>query len=129
MIFEQRTYVLHTGASLAEYLEAYETIGLPAQRRVLGSLVGYFVTEFGRQNELNHFWAYPDLETRRERRARLAQEPEWQRCLGIIRPMIMTMENRIMYPTSFSPIRDLPIDGRGQGTAFGPLPEEGGDER
>ena len=23
--------------------------------------------------------------------------------------MIMTMENRIMYPTSFSPIRSLPV--------------------
>ncbi|MGO1560467.1 hypothetical protein CZ771_06655 [Actinomycetales bacterium JB111] len=127
MILEQRTYVLHTGASLDEYLDAYESIGLPVQRRILQGFVGYFTTEFGRQNELNHFWAYPDLEVRRERREQLAEDKDWQRCLAIIRPMIMTMENRIMYPTSFSPIRELPIDARGQyGTAFAEADGSGG---
>lgn len=109
MLVEQRTYVLHTEVKLAEYLEAYSTIGLPVQRRVLGGFLGYFVTEFGVQNELNHFWAYRDLEDRRARRARLAAEPEWQRCLAIIRPWIRSMQNRIMYPTAFSPVRTLPV--------------------
>ncbi|MFE7705957.1 NIPSNAP family protein [Streptomyces sp. NPDC057486] len=118
MIVEQRTYVLHTGASLAEYLDAYENIGLPAQRPILGGFLGYFVTEFGIQNELNHFWAYSDLEERRTRRAELAQSPQWQKCLLIIRPMIMTMQNKIMYPTSFSPIRSLPVTVQDADTAF-----------
>ncbi len=118
MIVEQRTYVLHTGARLNEYLEAYESIGLPAQKPILGGFLGYFVTEFGRQNELNHFWAYADLEDRRTRRAELAKNAQWQECLAIIRPMIMTMENRIMYPTSFSPIRTLPVEITDPHTAF-----------
>jgi hypothetical protein len=118
VIVEQRTYVLHTGASLAQYLDVYENVGLPVQRRILGGFVGYFVTEFGVQNQLNHFWAYSDLEDRRSRRARLAQEPEWQECLSVIRPMIMTMENTVMYPTSFSPIRSLPIRVADEHTAF-----------
>lgn len=109
MLIEQRTYVLHTGASLAEYLDCYEKVGLPAQKPILGGFLGYFVNEFGTQNELNHFWAYTDLEDRRERRATLAQNEQWNECLKVIRPMIMTMTNRIMYPTSFSPIRELPI--------------------
>lgn len=120
MVVEQRTYVLHTHAKLADYLDAYATIGLPVQRRILGGFLGYFVTELGVQNELNHFWAYTDLEDRRRRRAELALDPEWQRCLTIIRPWIMTMQNRVMYPASFSPIRTLPVrlvDGD-QGTAF-----------
>lgn len=118
MIVEQRTYILHTGASLQGYLEAYEGIGLPAQKPILGGFLGYFVTEFGRQNELNHFWAYTDLEDRRTRRADLAKNTRWQECLTIIRPMIMTMENKIMYPTSFSPIRSLPVTAGDADTAF-----------
>lgn len=118
MIVEQRTYVLHTTASLAEYLSAYEGIGLPTQKLILGGFLGYFVTEFGRQNELNHFWAYADLEDRRARRAELARNDQWQECIARIRPMIMTMENKIMYPTSFSPIRSLPVSITDADTAF-----------
>lgn len=117
-VVEERTYVLNTGASLTEYLEAYEGIGLPAQKPILGGFLGYFVTELGTQNQLVHLWMYPDLEERRRRRALLAADPEWQRCLSIIRPMIMTMENRIMYPTRFSPIRSLPVSAADPHTAF-----------
>ncbi|ASR36750.1 hypothetical protein BAY61_19070 [Prauserella marina] len=118
MLVEQRTYVLHTGVKLADYLDAYENIGLPAQRPILGGFLGYFVTEFGTQNELTHLWAYADLEDRRRRRATLAGDEQWQSCLEIIRPMIMTMRNKIMYPTSFSPIRTLPVTGGDADTAF-----------
>ncbi|MEU3269639.1 NIPSNAP family protein [Saccharomonospora sp. NPDC006951] len=118
MLVEQRTYVLHTGVKLADYLDAYENIGLPAQRPILGGFLGYFVTEFGVQNELTHLWAYPDLEDRRRRRALLARDERWQSCLDIIRPMIMTMQNKIMYPTSFSPIRCLPVSSEDAHTAF-----------
>jgi hypothetical protein len=119
-LVEERTYVLHTGASLTEYLQAYESIGLPAQKPILGGFLGYFVTELGTQNQLVHLWMYTDLEERRRRRALLAADPEWQRCLSIIRPMIMTMENRIMYPTRFSPVRSLPVTGDGPHTALSP---------
>lgn len=108
-VVEERSYVLNTGASLADYLKAYEGIGLPVQRPILGGFLGYFVTELGTQNQLVHLWMYKDLEDRRLRRAELARNAQWQECLSIIRPMIMTMENRIMYPTSFSPIRSLPV--------------------
>ena len=118
MIVEQRTYVLHPWASLEEYLEAYATIGLPVQRRILEGFIGYFVTEIGILNQLTHLWGYADLEDRRERRELLAKDDEWQRCLKIIRPMISSMENRIMYPTEFSPIRALPIATAEPGTAF-----------
>lgn len=118
MLVEERTYVLHTEVRLAEYLEAYETTGLPRQKEILGGFLGYFVTEFGVQNQLTHFWAYENLEQRRERRARLAEDPEWQKSMAIIRPMIRTMENKIMYPTGFSPIRTLPVASSDEGTAF-----------
>ncbi|MBG6238438.1 hypothetical protein IWX78_001410 [Mycetocola sp. CAN_C7] len=118
MLVEERTYVLHTEVRLADYMASYENVGLPRQKAILGGFLGYFVTEFGVQNELTHFWAYEDLEQRRERRALLAQDAAWLECLAVIRPMIRTMENKIMYPTGFSPIRTLPVASSDEGTAF-----------
>lgn len=106
-VYELRTYVLQTHVKLEDYMEAYSTIGLPVQLKILEGFLGYFVTEFGTQNQLNHLWCYEDLEDRRRRRAALAENSEWQRCLDIIRPMIMTMENRLMYPTEFSGLNTL----------------------
>jgi hypothetical protein len=112
MVVEERIYVLHTGADLQEYLTVYESEGLPVQKPVLGGFLGYFTTEFGTQNQLVHLWAYADLEDRRRRRAELATNEQWKGCLRKIRPMIMTMENRIMYPTRFSPIGSMhPVPG------------------
>lgn len=108
MIVEERIYVLHTWVDMNEYLEIYERQGLAVQRPILGGFLGYFRTEMGTQNQLVHLWGYESLDDRARRRARLAQDPQWLACLKKIRPMIMTMENRIMYPVSFSPINSVP---------------------
>ena len=109
MVVEERVYVLHTWVDLNEYLAIYEKEGLSVQIPILGGLLGYFSTEIGTMNQLVHLWGYADLEDRVRRRSTLAANEQWQGCLKKIRPMIMTMENRIMYPTSFSPIRALPV--------------------
>ncbi|QPZ38268.1 NIPSNAP family protein [Paramicrobacterium chengjingii] len=118
MFIEQRTYILHTGVKLADFLDAYENIGLPVQRRIQRGFLGYFVSEIGTLNQVMHLWAYDSLDDRDRRRAEVAAEPEWQRCLEIIRPMIKSMENTIYKPTSFSPIRSLPVECDDFGTAF-----------
>ncbi len=104
MIVEERIYVLHTHVNVKEYLHIYSTEGLPVQLEILGGFLGYFTTELGVQNQLVHLWAYSDLEERRRRREKLAEQPAWQACLKKIRPMIMTMENKILIPTAFSPL-------------------------
>jgi archaellum biogenesis ATPase FlaH len=104
MIVEERIYVLHTEVNIKDYFRIYESEGLPVQREILGGFLGYFTTEIGTQNQLVHMWAYSDLEERRKRRAQLAEHPQWQGCIAKIRPMIRTMENRILLPTSFSPL-------------------------
>jgi len=109
MIIEERIYTLHTEVQLQEYLRIYETEGLTVQKPILGGFIGYFHTEIGTLNQLVHLWAYQDLEDRRIRREKLHETPQWLECLRKIRPMIKTMENRIMYPASFSPIRSLPL--------------------
>ena len=49
-------------------------------------------------------WGYPSHAEREERRASLQARPDWQAFLGRIQPLIHTQQNRILVPTSFSPI-------------------------
>lgn len=118
MIVEQRTYDINPGVPMQDFLKAYSELGLPAQKRILEGFLGYFTTEFGTQNQVKHFWAFTDLEDRRARRAALAQDPDWQACIEVVRPMIIRWDNVIMYPTSFSPIREFPVRPTEELTAF-----------
>lgn len=103
MIIEQRTYTLHPHVNMKDFLDAYEHLGLETQQRILGKIVGYFTIEFGTQNRVTHFWRFADLEERRRKRAELAADPQWQKCITEVRPMLKEMENAILNPTSFSP--------------------------
>jgi hypothetical protein len=104
MIVEERIYRIQAG-KLPEYLAKYEEMGLALQRRILGNLVGYFTTEIGPLSTIVHLWGYDSLEERTTRRAALAKETAWQDYLRVCTPMIVEMENRILVPTAFSPIR------------------------
>ena len=109
MIVEERTYVLHAHYSVADYLRVYEAEGMSIQMPVLGACLGYFVTEIGILNQLVHMWGFADLVDRQQRRERLNADPRWQICVSKLRPMIRDMENRILIPTRFSPLRELPV--------------------
>jgi hypothetical protein len=50
-------------------------------------------------------WGFESLDDRAARRARMAQDPEWQRYLQKVVPLLVTQENRLLTPTAFSPIR------------------------
>ncbi len=104
MIVEERIYRIQAG-KLPEYLARYEAMGLELQKRVLGNMIGHFTTEIGPLSTLVHLWGYDSLEDRAQRRAALAKEPAWQEYLAACTPMIVEMENRILLPTAFSPLR------------------------
>ena len=114
MIVEERIYVLHTHCSVAEYLSIYEAEGMSIQMPVLGACLGYFVTEVGTLNQLVHLWGFSDMVDRARRRDKLNADPRWQACVAKLRPMIRSMENRILTPTRFSPLRELPQLGSGE---------------
>jgi NIPSNAP len=103
MLLEERTYTLHVGKTAA-YLKAYEEVGLEVQRAILGNLIGYFTTEIGTLNQIVHLWGYESMDDRQQRRRKLQEDPAWQSCLTTIRPLVLHQENRILVPTSFSPI-------------------------
>lgn len=102
MFYEIRTYRLSNG-SLPAYLDAVEQEGIAIQSRHLGTLVAYLQSEIGPLNEIVHIWAYPSLDEREARRARLQADPDWQAFLPKIRGLIVSGDNKIMRLARFSP--------------------------
>jgi NIPSNAP len=104
MIVEERIYTLQPG-KVPEMVRLYGEEGLPLQQRHLGKFIGYFTTESGNLNQIVFMWGFDSLDDRAARRARMAQDPEWQRYLAKVVPLLVSQENRILTPASFSPIR------------------------
>ena len=104
MIVEQRDYHVVTG-KLPELVNLYETEGIELQKRYLGNLVGVFTTDIGALSTYTSLWRYDSFGEREMRRARLQADERWQIFLGKIQPLIHTQQNRILVPTSFSPLR------------------------
>ena len=95
MYVEERIYRLKIGAA-AEYLKHYEHEGMKVQLRHLPHMVGYYFTEVGPLNLIVHLWAYESLDQREKCRAAMSADPDWQKYLGKIRPLMETQESRIM---------------------------------
>ena len=104
MIVEQRDYHIVTG-KLGELVQLYASEGIELQREHLGELLGVFTTDVGALSTYTSLWAYESYADREQRRARLQSDERWRAFLGKIQPLIHTQQNRILVPTSFSPIR------------------------
>ena len=104
MIVEQRDYHVITG-KLNELVKLYETEGIELQKTYLGNLVGVFTTDIGALSTYTSLWRYDNFAERDDRRARLQADERWRAFLARIQPLIHTQQNRILVPTSFSPIR------------------------
>ncbi|HJV79996.1 NIPSNAP family protein [Noviherbaspirillum sp.] len=104
MLVEQRTYAFQVGA-VPKFLELYERHGMALQKKILGNLIGYFTTEIGGLNQVVHLWGYESLDDRDRRRAELLANKEWQAFFMMVVPLLVTQENKILKPTTFSPIQ------------------------
>lgn len=104
MIVEQRDYHVFTG-KLNEVIAMYEGEGIAIQLKHLGRLLGAFTTDVGALSTYTSMWGYDSYSEREERRAKLQADPEWRDFLGRLQPLLHTQQNRILLPTSFSPIR------------------------
>jgi hypothetical protein len=109
MIVEERIYRIRNGC-IGRYLHLVRDEGLAIQQPILGHLLGYFTTEIGTLSQVVHWWAYADLEERRRRRQQLADDPRWQAFVPRLSELIEQAENRILLPTGFSPLRQLPAE-------------------
>ncbi len=104
VIVEQRDYHVYTGR-LPELVRLYEEEGIPIQAEALGGFVGAFVTEIGAVSTYTSMWRYDSFAQREERRAALLARDDWKSFMTKIQPLIHTQQNRILTPTSFSPLQ------------------------
>jgi hypothetical protein len=104
VIVEERTYHVHTG-KLAEVVRLYAEEGTEVQKRHLGNLIGAFTVDIGDLSSIVQMWGYDSLGERERRRAALQADETWKDFLTRLQPLIHTQRNRILVPTSFSPIR------------------------
>jgi hypothetical protein len=104
VILEQREYHVFTG-KLPELVRLYETEGIPLQNEILGGLVGAFTTDVGALSTYTTMWRYESFAEREEKRARLHADERWTTFLAKVQPLMHTQQNRILVPTSFSPLR------------------------
>jgi hypothetical protein len=104
MIIDHRTYTIKHGQTKA-YIELFEQHGLPVQNKHLGNFIGYFETAIGPLNQVVHLWGYDslaDMETRRQARD---ADPDWTAYKKKSAGMLLAQENKIVKPTSFSPLK------------------------
>jgi hypothetical protein len=52
-----------------------------------------------------HWWGYDNFAEREKRRAQMNADPAWQAYLAKATPFMQKMENRILTPLSFSPLK------------------------
>jgi hypothetical protein len=104
VIVEERTYHVYTG-KLPEVVRLYEEEGTALQQSILGRLIGAFTVEIGDLSSIVQLWAYESFADRERRRAELAAHDGWREFLARLQPLIHTQRNRILVPTSFSPLR------------------------
>ena len=104
MIVEQRDYHVHTGKRPG-LVRLYESEGIPLQNEILGGLVGAFTTDIGALSTYTTLWRYDSFAEREEKRGRLQADERWQEFLRRVQPLMHTQQNRILVPTSFSPLQ------------------------
>ena len=108
MIYELRIYTAHPGKMAALQARFRDhTVGLFEKHGMTN--VGYWVNTIGgRNDELWYMLSYDDLAARQTAWAAFADDPEWQKAQAESEadgPLAHHIENRIMTPTDFSPLR------------------------
>src|SRR6202011_5792637 len=102
MIFDHRTYTIKPNR-LAKFLETYERLALPLQRKYLGEPYGFFVTHIGPMSRVVHLWQYDNLTDRERRCDAMEADPAWQayRRIALEEDTLVDMKNQILKPVSF----------------------------
>lgn len=104
MIVEERIYTVKSG-KMKDYVALYKEKALPLQMKYLERLLGAYTSDIGDLNLYVHLWAYDDLADRQRRRSAMQADPAWPLFADQAGPMLLTMKNRIMLPTAYSPVR------------------------
>lgn len=105
MIVELRTYTIKP-LRTPDFLRVYETYALELQKKHLGNLIGFFVTELGPLNQVVHLWGYESLAERERRRKLMEEDPAWPIYKNAAREVdaVLEQETKILKSVPFSPL-------------------------
>ncbi len=98
-VYEMRTYTVRAG-TMPKVIEAWNT--KIAERVKLSPLAGVLHTDTGALNQFSHIWPYKSLQQRGEIRQKAIEVGAWP---PPTRPFLVTMENKILLPAAFSPMK------------------------
>ncbi len=102
MIVDVRTYTLIPRKTHA-YVDLFEKLALPVTKRHGQQLMGYYTSQIGALNQVVHLWRYDSLADLEAKRTARDADPAWSEFLKATEGMILTQDNKIMKPVSFSP--------------------------
>ena len=104
MLIDHRTYTLRPGSGPAQ-LELYSKFGYPIQLRYMGEPLYYLAAESGELNTLVHGWVYESAADREQKRAKMAQDPDWKHFLSENAKAgnVIEQANWLMTPAPFAP--------------------------
>jgi hypothetical protein len=102
MIIDHRVYTIKPNR-LNQFLETYERLALPLQRKYLGEPYGFFVSHIGPLSRVVHLWQYESLADRELRRDAMEADPEWNvyRRVALEEDTLVDMEDQILRPVPF----------------------------
>ena len=102
MIIDHRVYTIKPNR-LSRFLETYERLALPLQRKYLGEPYGFFVSHIGPRNRVVHLWQYESLADREQRRDAMEADLAWQayRRIALEEDTLVDMEDQILKPAPF----------------------------
>ncbi|MFH1559836.1 MAG: NIPSNAP family protein [Chloroflexota bacterium] len=99
-MYEMRTYTYPSGGAIQRVLEAWgEAI---VEREKLSPLAGCWHSAIGGLNRFVHLWAYRSFEERGRVREETREKGIWPPRPGVTP---IRMENKILFPASFSPMQ------------------------
>jgi hypothetical protein len=106
MIVDVRIYTCKVN-KMTEFVKIYEDMGWALQQKYLGRCLGWYTTIEGELNTVVHLWAYDSQADREARRNAMAADPAWGAYLAEVgkRDVLVKMQNRIVRPTAFSPVK------------------------
>jgi hypothetical protein len=98
-VYEMRSYIVKPGTLPKMWELAREKL---PERETLSPLTCMMYTDSGPLNKFMHIWAYKSMDERMAIRGKAVETGKWP---PATREFLVTMENKIMLPASFSPLQ------------------------
>lgn len=111
MLFELRTYMIKPGHA-PTYLDIFRKSGIHLITRHL-PMLGYWMTESGGLNCIQHMWAYKDFEERASKRVAVGADTQWNEGFVIQAfPYVVAQKSQFLSLETGSPLLSNCIDIR-----------------